>query len=362
MSKSTFYTNENDSDSSKKNIIPIDLNSNLHNKEEIKNVNERNNKKGNKNFNEKLFFNKKYTQTQNKWKYLLSCIAISLLCLPYYGFAIFLVIFYYSNLNTRIIFLLLAILQNFIPSGKNKYFEFIKSLNPVKYFKSFTMIIEEELNEKNSIFPSIPHGIMSWIMALHILQGHPILRKFHTCGTRYMIYLPITGIFSRLIGIEAVNNGNFKNFLEQGENIVFIPGGWECATLTDPNRDRTYLKNRKGFIKYALTHGSKVHPVYNFGENKLFSTFKKWKFLDTIGLLLNKLKFPGVLFLGKFLFLPFSNVDCCSVIGRGIQFPKINNPTIQDVDNFHKIYIENVVNLYDRYKKEYGASETLEIL
>lgn len=46
-----------------------------------------------------------------------------------------------------------------------------------------------------------------------------------------------------------------------------VPGGFEEATLTTPKENRLYLKNRYGFIKYALKYGTTVYPVFNFGEN-----------------------------------------------------------------------------------------------
>ncbi len=310
----------------------------------------------------KPFFYRKYTQAENWPEYIKASIAVVLLSLPFYGFGIFLILLYFGSFYTRIVLILIALLQNLIPTTKNKYFEFIQSLAPIKYFKSFTLIVEEELAEKGAIFPAAPHGIMCMELALHTLHGLPLMQKFHTCGSRLMLYMPLTGIFGRLIGVEGVNNCNFKDFLSKGENIVFVPGGWECATLSDPARDRVFLSNRKGFIKYALVAGAKVYPVYNFGENKLFSTLKNWKFLDTLGFMLNKIWFPGVIFWGRFLAFPYADVDCCSVIGKGIVLPRIPNPTSLEVDKYHKLYVEGLVELFDKYKKQYGAADKLEIL
>lgn len=385
LSKSTFDTTRNDSDclsdkSPKSSNINKNCNNNYYtnsttnnNSNQTKNKSENNydNKKPENKFkiqtepnskqSQKPFFYKKFTQAETWPEYLKASIAIALLTLPYYGFGIFLTLFYFSGFYTRVALILLALLQNLIPTTKNKYFNFIKLLEPIKYFKSFTLIVEEELAEKGCIFPASPHGIMCLQTALHILHGLPILRKFHACGSRFMIFIPFTGVFGRLIGVESVDNHNFKALLQQRQNIMFIPGGWECATLSDPTMDRVFIKDRKGFIKYALMFGVKVHPVYNFGENKFFSTFKKWKFLDTLEFMLNKIKFPGVLFWGRFLFFPYADVDCCSVVGKGIQLPKIPNPTKMQIDKYHKIYVDRFVELFDRYKKQYGAADKLEI-
>ena len=59
--------------------------------------------------------------------------------------------------------------------------------------------------------------------------------------------------------------------MEANRNIVFVPGGYEEATLTSTKKYRIYL--RKGFIKLALEHGYTVYPIFVFGENKAYKTF-----------------------------------------------------------------------------------------
>lgn len=59
---------------------------------------------------------------------------------------------------------------------------------------------------------------------------------------------------------------------------------------------RVFLKNRKGFIKYALKHKYTLYPTIVMNEHKAYWTFDwflKWR------MLLNKIKLPGVLFWGK---------------------------------------------------------------
>lgn len=94
-----------------------------------------------------------------------------------------------------------------------------------------------------------------------------------------------------------------------------MPGGFEEASLTSQNKDRVYIKSRKGFIKYALKFGYSIYPIYVFNENKLFKTFDK--FYD-FRIWLNKFKIPGVFFLGKFGFpyAPDNNQSLKVVIGE----------------------------------------------
>ena len=62
--------------------------------------------------------------------------------------------------------------------------------------------------------------------------------------------------------------------MSRGRNLAIIPGGFEDATIHCYGRDRTFLKNRKGLVKYALQHtGATSLPVYSFGESETYYTF-----------------------------------------------------------------------------------------
>jgi 2-acylglycerol O-acyltransferase 2 len=99
------------------------------------------------------------------------------------------------------------------------------------------------------------------------------------------------------MGIEGVNNTKFKDIMKSGENISFLPGGFEEATLTDYDRDRIFIKNRKGFIKYALDFGYNIYPCYTFEENKLFYTINRF---EQFRMMLNKFKMPGTFYFSKY--------------------------------------------------------------
>ncbi len=59
--------------------------------------------------------------------------------------------------------------------------------------------------------------------------------------------------------------------LKQGDSVGLIIGGIEeVLEGTFDDKDVLYLKNRKGFIKIAMDHGSGVVPCFCFGENSLF--------------------------------------------------------------------------------------------
>jgi hypothetical protein len=131
------------------------------------------------------------------------------------------------------------------------------------------------------------------------------------------------------------------------------------ATLYKRNRHRVYLRNRKGFIKYALQYGYCVYPVYVFGEERTY-----WQ-MDMPGwaLWLNKYKIPTTLFIGKYLMLPDNDIDINVVVGKPVQLPTVKNPSGKEVDAYHAKYLEALNGLFERNKVKYGVGkeEVLEI-
>lgn len=67
--------------------------------------------------------------------------------------------------------------------------------------------------------------------------------------------------------MQGVNAGNMRRLLKEGKNFALVPGGFEEATMTTTKENRVFIKQRKGFIKYALEYGCTIHPVFTFGEN-----------------------------------------------------------------------------------------------
>jgi len=160
------------------------------------------------------------------------------------------------------------------------------------YFKSYTVHSEEELKPEKSLFSFHPHGVLGFGCAM-LGAKNEVLYESTFCASRALLNLPVSGIFSRWMGVHPVDNKSFKDYLKKGKNIVLVPGGFEEATLTRYNEERLFIKERKGFIKYALQFGYKIHPCYSFNENKIYYTFTYW---EKFRLRLNKIKIPGVVF------------------------------------------------------------------
>lgn len=142
-----------------------------------------------------------------------------------------------------------------------------------------------------------------------------------------------------------------KKLMATGANVALLPGGFEEATLYKHGVHRMYIKNRQGFIKYALQYGYSIQLGYVFGEELCYWTVKIW---PKLMLWLNKFKIPGVVFIGKFFFLPNPDVDMVVVVGKPLELPHIENPTKEDVDKYHKLYMDKMTELFNKFKEKYA--------
>lgn len=53
---------------------------------------------------------------------------------------------------------------------------------------------------------------------------------------------------------------------------LFLAGGIAEMYLVDDHAEVIKIKDRKGFVRVAVEHGTEIIPVYHFGNSQLF----KW--------------------------------------------------------------------------------------
>ncbi|XP_025281732.1 2-acylglycerol O-acyltransferase 3 isoform X2 [Canis lupus baileyi] len=131
------------------------------------------------------------------------------------------------------------------------------------------------------------------------------------------------------------------------------------------------LRNRKGFVRLALRHGASLVPVYSFGENDIFN-FKafptnSWQYLCQITIK-KIMKFSPCIFWGRGLFsadswglLPFAK-PITTVVGRPIPVPQRLNPTEEEVDHYHMLYMEALEQLFEEHKESCGVPASTHLI
>jgi 2-acylglycerol O-acyltransferase 2 len=222
-----------------------------------------------------------------------------------------------------------------------------------------------------SFFACHPHGIFAVGWISNVIWG----RTFHKLAGRCFYLIDNTlrnkGLFARVLcdAFEGPHGGfrdnrrhTIERLMERGESVAMTPGAFEEATLCQAGRDRVWVKKRKGFVKYCLRHGYRVHPVYTFGESDTYKTFGG---LQDFRLRLNKLGIPTVVFWGLpwWPVAPRQDLDLLTYVGEPVEFPKIDAPSIEEVDKWHGKYVQALQNLFDKYKAEADRPDAiLEVL
>jgi len=222
-----------------------------------------------------------------------------------------------------------------------------------------------------SFFACHPHGILSVGWISNVVWG----RLFHQAVGRCFYLIDSTlrnkGLLARLFcdafegphgGLRDNSRGTMQRLMEAGESVCMIPGAYQEATVFTYARDRVALSQRKGFVKYCLRHGYRLHPVYTFGESDTYHTvggFLKFR------LWLNQWGIPTVIFCGLpwFPILPRRGCELLTYVGEPLQLPKTPEPSAAQVDEWHAKYVAALRELFDKHKAEAGRPDAeLEVL
>ncbi|KAL1122310.1 hypothetical protein AAG570_003715 [Ranatra chinensis] len=227
----------------------------------------------------------------------------------------------------------------------------------VKYFPQRLVKTADLPPISNYIFCTFPHGIMcSGAFAQFAFDTSDFAKQYpgltitcHTLNTNF--YIPFSRDYEALL---------YQLNKPCGRAVNLVVGGSAEAMKSKPGIYRVVLKNRKGFIKLALITGTPLVPIYIFGEVDLYdqNIFPESSFVYKCQQAVRKL--TGVApcwFRGEGLFgiLP-KRVPVTTVIGRPIPVQKTLNPTSEEIDKLHKIFIRDLVALFDEYKYQYIAN------
>ncbi|DBA02996.1 TPA: hypothetical protein N0F65_003184 [Lagenidium giganteum] len=249
------------------------------------------------------------------------------------------------------------------------------TLTKYPYFRYNKCVFEEFPDEEDDLKPLAkpdekamyafhPHGILScgWSFnGAHHMRFAEAKAKWLVAEN--LFWYPVMRDVLNWVEFGNVAKETFVSLMSKGKNLCVIPGGFEEATIYQHGKHRLYLNCRFGFIKLALQYGYKIHPVYTFGEEMAYYAFP---YFLKFRLWLNTLKIPGAVFMGNPFcsILPLPDVDLITVVGKPMQFPKIENPTKEDVKKYHALYVKAVVDLFERNKAKYAVdpNATLEIM
>ncbi|KAK5970495.1 hypothetical protein GCK32_002701 [Trichostrongylus colubriformis] len=225
--------------------------------------------------------------------------------------------------------------------------------------------------DRNYLIGCHPHGIIAMsVFANFATNGTGKYEKFpgirfSVCTLASNFKIMIRRELLLLLGLIDPSKESIEyvlNSSETGRAVVIVVGGAEEALEAHPGTHTLVLKSRKGFAREALKTGAYLVPVYSFGENDIFEQvdnpkdsalrrFQSW--VKRLG----GFTFPwfygrGILQL-NFGYLPYRKpID--TVVGAPIPVQKVTNPTQEQIDSLHQLYIEKLDQLFEEHKQRFG--------
>ncbi|XP_004587245.2 2-acylglycerol O-acyltransferase 3-like isoform X2 [Ochotona princeps] len=226
---------------------------------------------------------------------------------------------------------------------------------------------------QNYVLGAHPHGITSTAPFCNFLtecnsfsQHFPGLQRW-LATLAGIFYVPVFRDYILSTGLRPASRHSLDFVLSQlqlGQAVVIVIGGVQEALYTEPGQHCLELLNRKGFVRLALRHGASLVPVYSFGENDSFKckAFPKgsWPYLWQV----TYKKITGLPFCfcwGRSIFspnvlgfLPFP-MPITTVVGAPISVPQLSAPTVEQVDHYHRLYMEALERLFEEHKESCGV-------
>ncbi|NXE15353.1 MOGT2 acyltransferase, partial [Lophotis ruficrista] len=152
---------------------------------------------------------------------------------------------------------------------------------------------------------------------------------------------------------------------EGGNVLAIIVGGAQEALDARPGSCTLLLKNRKGFVRLAIEHGTPLVPAFSFGENDLFEQVRNpkgsWlrqlqhRLQQIMGISLPLFHARGI-FQYSFGLVPYRR-PICTVVGKPIPVQRKHRPSKEEVDQVHQKYLNELCKLFEEHKAKYNIPE-----
>ncbi|AET38131.1 diacylglycerol O-acyltransferase Ecym_2398 [Eremothecium cymbalariae DBVPG len=223
------------------------------------------------------------------------------------------------------------------------------------------------------IFGYHPHGVVALgafgSMATEgcgwskVFPGIPVC----VCTLVNQFQIPIYRDYLLAFGCTSVSRRNVLKVLDQNYSVGIVIGGAREALLSKVGSTELILEKRKGFVKLALETGNvNLVPIYAFGETDCYNIldtgketylrkFQLWV-KETYGFTI-PFFFARGMFNYDFGFIPFRN-PINVVVGRPIYIEKKRaNPTMEEIDHYHKLYISEIQKVFNENKQRFGFDD-----
>ncbi|XP_063909878.1 2-acylglycerol O-acyltransferase 2-like [Zophobas morio] len=220
--------------------------------------------------------------------------------------------------------------------------------------------------KRNYLFCFFPHGIIPNAVYIGLTSGVSDFQHLYPQFQVQLVILRIllfTPFWREVIMGMGLTSSTAKslNYIlsrpEGGRIVVLSPGGAMEAYYGRPQKYTFLIKERKGFIKMALRHGSPLVPVIAFGEPDLFEQVISEKLRPIQEFIRKYVGIAPVIFYGTgFLFrygLVPRKVPLTCALGKPIEVEKVESPTNEEIDSLHAKFVQELKDLFDLHKDKF---------
>ncbi|KAG9468709.1 hypothetical protein GDO78_022117 [Eleutherodactylus coqui] len=225
---------------------------------------------------------------------------------------------------------------------------------------------------KNYVFGFHPHGVLIAGGFTNFCTEATGFSDLFPGITPYLLMLPLwfrAPFFRDYImtgGLIPSNKESAAYVLSQkkgGTAVVIAVGGAAESLDARPGACSLLLKNKKGFIKLAIEHGASLVPIFSFGENELYDQVEnpKGSLLRTVQEKLQKLMGVALplfhargVFQYSFGLIPYRR-PINTIVGKPIPVVENPNPSVEEVDRMHKLYMQKLSELFEEHKTLYNV-------
>eukprot|EP00123_Amoebidium_parasiticum_P020522 comp51583_c0_seq1/m.47675 comp51583_c0_seq1/g.47675 ORF comp51583_c0_seq1/g.47675 comp51583_c0_seq1/m.47675 type:complete len:438 (-) comp51583_c0_seq1:312-1625(-) len=246
-----------------------------------------------------------------------------------------------------------------------KWWVYLRDYFPAQLIRDESCVLDAN---KNYIFGYHPHGILSIGAITNFMSSASNVGgifpevTIHVATLVENFKIPILRELIMAMGAIAVSRKSLEYLFSHpghGQAALIVIGGASEALDARPKTNNLTLNKRRGFVRLALQQGAGMVPVFCFNENDLFrmavdgdegSYLRKiqTKLMKVMGYSIPIFHGRGV-FQYTFGFIPVRK-PLVTVVGRPVECPKIDNPTEEDVEKYHAMYVANLVEVYNKYK------------
>ncbi|CAD6236457.1 GSCOCG00008193001-RA-CDS [Cotesia congregata] len=231
------------------------------------------------------------------------------------------------------------------PLKNSLWWYYYRDYFPIKLHK--TVDLEPS---KNYLFCAYPHGILASgafaAFATNILEFEKLFPGACSSSAESI---------ENLLSYKTTSPEDFNNA------VILIVGGAAEALNCKPSTYRIIYNKRKGFIRMALKTGAPLVPVFSFGETDIYDQVnaKENSFLHNFqqtmknytGLIPVIVKGRG-LFQYTFGIVPYRR-PINVVVGAPLNIPKITEPSNEEIDKYHGLFKEKLLELFETQKYNY---------